>query len=499
MKTKEMKGITLVALVITIVVLLILAGVSINTVLGDDGIIKKAKEAAETTRRASAEEEMNRLVLEYQLASNDETLESFLQEKVTEGRIDGVTDNGDGTITITKKVEGKDYTITVKKPVAPTPSVKVGAIRVVSDSTGAGSSLGEASTRKGTTLYIMIESTISGGTTTVSPEVPYAVTENGTYKFTVTGTVNGTTYTKEVSVEVNQFKNSILNDINIKIGDSVNYTYDPAGSYSLSSTYSGSSDQTIAQTTGLTWKVLNVDKENDTVDIISTNPTSSTVNFYNILGYNNGPYLMNEICKAQYSNKTLGVNARSINLLDMEKHLTATGIAARNAYTNAVKYGTTKTYTSNTKYPSLYANQKGAGPNVSSISQPDITKGNDPYEESKPIATTEPTTDNTSGTGNPLTVTQTFYYIPINDTNYGTASSVLANSTYFWVAARFVDTSSDYAYFGLRHAYANTGGYYMFYSDGDTGGINCALRPVVSLPSSLLTGEKTNDAWNLSK
>ena len=480
---------------------MILAGVSINTVLGDDGIIKKAKEAAAATKQASAEEEMNRLVLEYQLASKDETLESFLQGKVTEGRIDGVTDNGDGTITITKKVEGKDYTITVKKPVAPTPSVKVGAIRVVSDNTGAGSSLGEASTRKGTTLYIMIESTISGGTTSVSPEVPYAVTENGTYKFTVTGTVNGTTYTKEVSVTVNQFKNSILEDINIKIGDSVNYTYDTASSsYTLESKYSGySSNQTIAQTAGLTWKVLNVDKENDTVDIISTNPTSSTVYFGNILGYNNGPYYMNEICKAQYSNKTLGVNARSINLLDMEKHLTAAGIAARNAYTNAVKYGTTKTYTSNTKYPSLYANQKGAGPNVSSISQPDITKGNDPYEESKPIATTEPTTDNTSGTGNPLTVTQTYYNIPINDTNYGTASSVLANSTYFWVAARYVYTYSDNAGFGLRIAGTFTYGYYMFYSYGDTNNDNSRLRPVVSLPSSLLTGEQTNGAWNLSK
>ena len=481
---------------------MILAGVSINTVLGDDGIIKKAKEAAAATKQASAEEEMNRLVLEYQLASKDETLESFLQEKVTEGRIDGVTDNGDGTITITKKVEGKDYTITVKKPVAPTPSVKVGAIRVVSDSTGAGSSLGEASTRKGTTLYIMIESTISGGTTTVSPQVPYAVTENGTYKFTVTGTVNGTTYTKEVSVEVNQFKNSILNDINIKIGDSVNYTYDPAGSYSLSSTYSGSSDQTIAQTTGLTWKVLNVDKENYTVDIISTNPTSSTVYFKNILGYNNGPYLMNEICKAQYSNKTLGVEARSINLLDMEKHLTADGIKARNAYqynSSTAKYGTTKTYTSDTKYPSLYANQKGAGPNVSSITPSDITKGNDPYEESKPIATTEPTTDNTSGTGNPLTVTQTYYNISIDNTNYGTASTVLANGTPFWVAARYVDTYSSIADFGLRLAYTDTRGYYMFFSDGGTGGYNYGLRPVVSLPSSLLTGEKTNDAWNLSK
>ena len=490
---------------------MILAGVSINTVLGDDGIIKKAKEAAAATKQASAEEEMNRLVLEYQLASKDETLESFLQEKVTEGRIDGVTDNGDGTITITKKVEGKDYTITVKKPAAPTPSVKVGAIRVVSDSTGAGSSLGEASTRKGTTLYIMIESTISGGTTTVSPQVPYAVTENGTYKFTVTGTVNGTAYTKEVSVTVNQFKNSILEDINIKIGDSVNYTYDTANSsYTLESKYSGnSSNQTIAQTTGLTWKVLNVDKENDTVDIISTNPTSSTVTFDNILGYNNGPYLMNEICKAQYSNKTLGVNARSINLLDMEKQLTAAGIKSRNEYNKGsstyAQYGTTKTYTSNTKYPSLYANQKGAGPNITAadasakITQPKTDAGNDPYEESKPIATTEPTTDNTSGTGNPLTVTQTYYYIPINDTNYGTAYSILANGTPFWVAARYVRTGSGSAGFGLRFANANTNGFYMFNSGGDTGGHYCALRPVVSLPSRLLTGEQTNGAWNLSK
>ena len=490
---------------------MILAGVSINTVLGDDGIIKKAKEAAAATKQASAEEEMNRLVLEYQLASKDETLESFLQEKVTEGRIDGVTDNGDGTITITKKVEGKDYTITVKKPVAPTPSVKVGAIRVVSDSTGAGSSLGEASTRKGTTLYIMIESTISGGTTTVSPQVPYAVTENGTYKFTVTGTVDGTAYTKEVSVTVNQFKNSILEDINIKIGDSVNYTYDTASSsYTLESKYSGySSNQTIAQTTGLTWKVLNVDKENDTVDIISTNPTSSTVTFANILGYNNGPYLMNEICKAQYSNKTLGVNARSINLLDMEKQLTAAGIKSRNEYNKGsstyAQYGTTKTYTSNTKYPSLYANQKGAGPNIKEaeaskkITQPDTTKGNDPYEESKPIATTEPTTDNTSGTGNPLTVTQTYYNIAIDNTNYGTASSILANSTPFWVAARYVITYSDLAGFGLRIAGTATSGCLMFDSYGNTSGHRYALRPVVSLPSSLLTGEQTNGAWNLSK
>ena len=314
----------------------------------------------------------------------------------------------------------------------------------------------------------------------------------------------------EIRDEINGGSSSILNKI--QIGDSVNYTYDSASSYSLSSSYSGySSNQTILQDTTLTWKVLYVDKENNTVDIISTNPTSSTVYFYNILGYNNGPYLMNEICKAQYSNKTLGVEARSINLLDMEKHLTSPGITARNAYqydSSAAKYGTTKTYTSYTKYPSLYANQKGAGPNITEaeastkITQPDITKGNDPYEESKPIVqknTTEPTNDSTYGTGSPLTVTQTYYNISINDTNYGTASSILANSTYFWVAARYVYADSDDATFGLRRAGTNTNGFYMFSSGGDTVGANCAVRPIVSLPSRLLTGEQTNGGWDLSK
>ena len=507
MKTKEMKGITLIALVITIVVLMILAGVSINTVLGDDGIIKKAKEAAETTKRASAEEEMNRLVLEYQLAKNDETLESFLQEKVTEGRIDGVTDNGDGTITITKKVEGKDYTITVKKPVAPTPSVKVGAIRVVSDSTGAGSSLGEASTRKGTTLYIMIESTISGGTTTVSPQVPYAVTENGTYKFTVTGTVNGTTYTKEVSVEVNQFKMEINLD-DVQIGDSVNYTYDPAGSYSLSSTYSGySSNQTIAQTTGLTWKVLNVDEAKGTVDLVSEAPTSSTVKFSGALGYHNGPYIMNKICEELYSNSTLNVKARNINLLDMEKHLTTPGITARNGYSSVVQYGATKTYTySYSYYPLLYAGQKGAGVNVTEaeaktkITQPNTDAGNDPYEES--VKTTSPLTSEkyTQADKKVLTVTQTYYNISINETNYGDAYKVLNNPTAYWVAVRYATSGPNGAGFGLRFASTDMLGSSVFFSLNNSYlSYSNGLRPVVSLPSSLLTGEQTNGAWNLSK
>ena len=52
MVTKELKknrGITLLALVITIIILLILAGITISAITGDNGIIKNAGQAKEET------------------------------------------------------------------------------------------------------------------------------------------------------------------------------------------------------------------------------------------------------------------------------------------------------------------------------------------------------------------------------------------------------------------------------------------------------------------
>ena len=53
-KTKEAKGITLIALVITIIVLLILAGVTIATLTGDNGILNQAGKAKDKTTEAEA-------------------------------------------------------------------------------------------------------------------------------------------------------------------------------------------------------------------------------------------------------------------------------------------------------------------------------------------------------------------------------------------------------------------------------------------------------------
>ena len=53
---KRNKGITLIALVVTIVVLLILAGISISMLGGENGIITKAQEAKEENRGGTVEE-----------------------------------------------------------------------------------------------------------------------------------------------------------------------------------------------------------------------------------------------------------------------------------------------------------------------------------------------------------------------------------------------------------------------------------------------------------
>ena len=53
---KKERGITLVALVITIIVLLILAGISIATLSGENGLFKRATDARNTSQNASKNE-----------------------------------------------------------------------------------------------------------------------------------------------------------------------------------------------------------------------------------------------------------------------------------------------------------------------------------------------------------------------------------------------------------------------------------------------------------
>lgn len=129
---KQKKGITLIALVITIIVLLILAGISISMLSGDNGILQKATDAKELT---GVGQEKETIALAYNSAlakkvSNGDSSEVTAGDLNTELTNQGATANGDDPITVIFD-SGNIYTINIdgnieKKIVADRTGLKIG-------------------------------------------------------------------------------------------------------------------------------------------------------------------------------------------------------------------------------------------------------------------------------------------------------------------------------------------------------------------------------------
>ena len=106
MKTiKTSKGITLISLIVTIIVLLILAGVSISILTGKNGIITKAKEASEQTRRGEVKEELHLIGNEWNIekrTNRSADLVTFLAKQKTDKNIDDYEDLQDGSCLVIK-------------------------------------------------------------------------------------------------------------------------------------------------------------------------------------------------------------------------------------------------------------------------------------------------------------------------------------------------------------------------------------------------------------
>ena len=401
-KNQKENGITLIALVITIIVLLILAGVTIATLTGGNGILTRATDASERTIEASVEEQVQLAVVGS--IGTDENLEN-----------ESLRDN----LNQIENISGVPEEIT-------------------------------------------------------DSSYPIIVTVDGKYSYVIDkdGTIG-----------------EVVKREGIKVGDYVNYTYDTKGDgYSLLATESGyTSNQTVSQTTGLKWRILNIHADG-TVDLISETVPSSNVYFRGALGYNNGVYLINDICKELYSNSTLGVEARSIDLEDIESQMNETGIAVRDGYNNGVAiYGNTKTYTENySNYPNLYAEEIGSGINTETVKTNGIGVSDDGY--------TSPT-DETSSKADSLTVTQSYFYFSDTPSSYfkdydGSNSIVrdmiFNTGTYYWLASRFALCYSARATFGLRYvSNSSLYGYYVFTSDGVTDSNDDCVRPVVSLGADI--------------
>ena len=112
---KNQKGITLIALIVTIIVLLILAGVAMSTISGDDGVLSKAKSAAKTTTIESAKEQtelvLAEMFVDFYKQTKIERAGDYIAEEMKGKTVD--TPSGEfavsvsaGVVTVTEKKEG---------------------------------------------------------------------------------------------------------------------------------------------------------------------------------------------------------------------------------------------------------------------------------------------------------------------------------------------------------------------------------------------------------
>ncbi len=174
------RGITLIALVITIIVLLILAGISIVTLIGDNGILTKANDAETDTTKAKAEEEIKLAVMASYNEDGKFDVDIFKEEiKKINATIVSEDEN-------TIVVEKDGYAATIDKNTG----------KIISFESS-----------KGVVPEIEVNKTLSGKTVTITVEVTNEVEQvnsitvinldNGTE---LTGTVNGKTGTFETTL-----------------------------------------------------------------------------------------------------------------------------------------------------------------------------------------------------------------------------------------------------------------------------------------------------------
>ena len=411
----NIRGITLIALVITIIVLLILAGVSIAMLTGQNGILTQAQNAKDKTEYKNAEEKVRLAVMG--AMSDDGTL--TVEKLRTDMANYGGTIEGE-TFPVTATVDGKSFTV------------------------NANGSVGE---------IVPAPEGLEVGT-----EVTY--TPSGTYKWEA----EYCSSTKAIGTD------------DVKL-DSSN------DNYKISK-----------------WKVLDI--KNGKVTLVPEAATSGTVYLGQAQGYNNAVKLLNDACSNLYGNASKGIEARSINIEDIEYYMTEEAKNGENGIYKVDGYNTqTSTpYTTYKKYPTIYAKE-----NLSVINRTPKNNGLGMSEQTSLVGRTdESATDGKLEASTSIQPYQTYWYkdssfmktafkTANNGKNYYDLLMPNGTSTYYWLASRCVYAYSNDCDFGVRYVYSGDVSASIMYSSGDsTYNVSRELFPVVTLSSELLSGNATD-------
>ena len=276
-------GITLIALVITIIVLLILAGVTIATLTGDNGILTKAQNAKEKNAQKTVEEQINLAVQASRINEGLVINKEILEQELTNNGIE-ITKSENDELPWTVKKDGYVYTISENGEVKEKEGIAIttGDIEILKGSTE-GKKV-SAQILSGETGTIKWEHT---GNITLSAtegnEITVNVNSNANAgdTATITARIDGKTYQDSINVKiVTQVTSVTAEKIEVSIGDKKKIekiTAMPENAEGIEVTSYVSQDTTKVTVDEKTGEVTGVQEGETTVTINAKGKLSGTV------------------------------------------------------------------------------------------------------------------------------------------------------------------------------------------------------------------------------
>lgn len=277
----------------------------------------------------------------------------------------------------------------------------------------------------------------------------------------------------------------------VQVGDYVNYDANSNGTKTFESSdcltgtsISGtiSTAETFNSNAPAQWKVLKINRDAKTVELISTDPTQQTVTLSGQNGFINSESVLNSV-GAIYGQGKGATGGRSITIEDILQY------SSYNPYTNVNNnsstgyYGGTREYTIGTFYKEI----KDENENVIG------------YEKNPTVASNSNPVTMTETTYNIFTTQDYFSNTTIYNTIFKTSMNTSNSKSSFWLASCCTYLNNTYCHFHIR--LVDSGGVYaaeMFSSGGGGNSPTCAVSAVVSLKSNMqTTGQDENGVWQL--
>ena len=442
------KGITLIALVVTIIVLLILAGVSISMLTGQNGILNRAAEAKEKTGRENEKEAVNMAAL----------------EALTEGKV-----------TITKEILKK----TLKSYLGKNDIELIGNGPWQYQGTEGAYTITEGgSVAKG---WICLYD---------ANGAPEKVT-NGKVTLNIGDYINynpGTnaTYTAENGIYQNSSKAS---DYQILLDDTSNANIKDIGT-GISST--PKTFTAISTPSDVKWRVLGADEETGELQIFATKNVSD-LTLRGITGYCNGIKELNYICNV-YGQGKGATGGQSITYEGIAKAIGRPVTTLNESWTISwgIESPDKKSPTYTVGGSSGYFNNQhyNSSTNIGAFNYLDVNTGkwmtneqdlNNQITEDIPITTLIKDYNGYSL----VTVEQSA--TKGHDVVFKANEAYIGDGSRYWLGSSYRYVNNRHSYWGLYgvNDTGYVGGYHLYDSIGNVGTLTYGVRPVVSLQTDI--------------